>query len=72
MSTPARGLSQAGCCVRAVDVGVMVDVSSGSSSCVFFFPSVVGRRREEVAGVAREGRGTMRWLELAVIDEKDA
>eukprot|EP00956_Cyclotella_meneghiniana_P044362 scaffold314237_cov159-Cyclotella_meneghiniana.AAC.1 len=54
VSTPARGLSQAGCCVRAVDVGVMVDVSSGPSSCVFFL-SVVSRRREEVAGVAREG-----------------
>ena len=40
--------------MRAVDVGVMVDVSSGSSSCVFFL-SVVSRRREEVAGVAREG-----------------
>ena len=62
MSTPARGLSQAGCCVRAVDVGAMVDVLSGSSSCVFF--SVVGRRREEVASHARR-------LELVVIAEKD-
>ena len=70
MSTPARGLSQAGCCVRAVDVGAMVDVLSGSSSCVFF-SSVVGRRREEGAGVARRRAGDG-WLELAVIDEKDA
>ena len=46
VSTPARGLSQAGCCVRAVDVVVMVDVSSVGRRLVFF-----GRR-----GVAsREG-----------------
>ena len=38
---------------------------------VFFFPSVVGRRREEEAGVARRRAGDG-WLELAVIDEKDA
>ena len=70
VSTPARGLSQAGCCVRAVVVGVMVDVSSGSSSCVFFS---VGRR--SLAGGSsgsRKEKGKGRWLELAVIDEKDA
>ena len=39
VSTPARGLSQAGCCVRAVVVGVMVDVSSGVVVLCFFFVS---------------------------------
>ena len=46
MSVRAQELSQAGCCVRAVDVVVMVDVSSVGRRLVFF-----GRR-----GVAsREG-----------------
>ena len=60
MSVQAQELSQAGCCVRAVVVFVMVDVSSVVVLCFFF--SVV-----EVA--SREGR---EMLELAVIDEKDA
>eukprot|EP00956_Cyclotella_meneghiniana_P045124 scaffold355009_cov166-Cyclotella_meneghiniana.AAC.1 len=54
VSTPARGLSQAGCCVRAVVVGVMVDVSS---VVLCFFVSVVGRRREEVASREEKGDG---------------
>jgi len=56
VSTPAWGLSQAGCCVRAAVVGVMVGVSSGSSSCLFF--SVVGRRSSaaQEAGGGRESR----------------
>eukprot|EP00956_Cyclotella_meneghiniana_P012185 scaffold17291_cov52-Cyclotella_meneghiniana.AAC.1 len=62
LSVRTQGLSQAGCCVRAVDVAVMVCVVGRSSSCVFFF----GRRREEVT---EKGRGG--WLELAVIVEKD-
>ena len=59
VSVQAQELSQAGCCVRAVVVFVMVDVSSVVVLCFF---SVV-----EVA--SREGR---QMLELAVIDEKDA
>ena len=41
MSTPAQRLSQAGCCVRAVVDGVMVDVLS---VVVSWFFSVVGER----------------------------
>ena len=58
VSVRAQWLSQAGCCVRAVDVVVMVDVPSVGRRLVFF--SVV-----EVA--SREGR---QMLELAVMDEK--
>eukprot|EP00956_Cyclotella_meneghiniana_P011105 scaffold15528_cov48-Cyclotella_meneghiniana.AAC.1 len=60
VSVRAQWLSWAGCCVRAVDVVVMVDVSSVGRRLVFF--SVV-----EVA--SRKGR---QMLELAVIDEKGA
>eukprot|EP00956_Cyclotella_meneghiniana_P016623 scaffold26342_cov36-Cyclotella_meneghiniana.AAC.2 len=58
VSVRMQGLSQAGCCVRAVVVFVMVDVLSPSSSCVFF--SVVGGRRSRRRG----GNG---WLEFAVM-----
>ena len=62
MFVRSQELSQAGCCVRAVVVFVMVDVSSVVVLCFF---SVVGGG--EVA--SHEGRET---LELAAIDEKDA
>ena len=48
MSVRAQWLSQAGCCVRAVDVVVMVDVSSVGRRLVFF--------RSSRLQVAREGR----------------
>eukprot|EP00956_Cyclotella_meneghiniana_P031023 scaffold80264_cov73-Cyclotella_meneghiniana.AAC.2 len=44
LSTPAQRLSQAGCCVRAVVDGVMVDVLSVVVSC-FFRSSARGERR---------------------------
>ena len=50
MSTPAQRLSQAGCCVRAVVDGVMVDVLSVVGRRFFF-----GRRRE-VSGDRRRMR----------------
>ena len=48
VSVRAQWLSQAGCCVRAVDVVVMVDVSSVGRRLVFF--------RSSRSRVAREGR----------------
>ena len=59
MSVRSQELSQAGCCVRAVVVFVMVDVSSVVVLCFFF--SVVGGGE----GASHEG---METLELAVID----
>ena len=47
VSVQARELSQAGCCVRAVVVFVMVDVSSVVVLCFFF-----GRRGRELRGKA--------------------
>eukprot|EP00956_Cyclotella_meneghiniana_P032025 scaffold86121_cov36-Cyclotella_meneghiniana.AAC.1 len=62
VSVRSQELSQAGCCVRAVVVFVMVDVSSVFVLCFFF-----GCR-----GRGRESRGKGETLELAAIDEKDA
>ena len=60
VSVRAQWLSQAGCCVRAVDVVVMVNVSSVGRRLVFF--------RSSRSRVARESE----MLELAVMDEKGA